>query len=140
MFLIEDDYDTIIKLPIMPSEFEISSPFGNETFETMNQGEIIIPGRRGLRSVQVDSFFPGKEYSFNRANDYKGWEYVQLFEEWRDNKLPIRWYITNANKYSRNMLIFISEFNHGLQDGTGDVYYSMNLIEAPKPKLGKMKR
>src|SRR5699024_9477371 len=118
MFLIRDEYDEVIKLPIMPEDFTISSPYENQEFETINQGTINIVGRRGLRTVQVDSFFPSIDYSFNRADDYKGWEYVQLFEEWRDEEVPVRWYITNAAKYSRNMLVTIDDFDYGLQDGT----------------------
>jgi len=141
MFLIRDEYDEIIKLPIMPSEVTTSSPYGKHSFETINQGEINIIGRRGLRTVTIDSFFPSKDYPFNRADDYKGWEYVELFERWRDTEVPVRWYITNTGNYpARNMLVTIDSFDHGLQDGTSDVYYSMSLTEFRPIKLRRMKR
>lgn len=140
MFFIRDDYDEIIKLPILPNEFTITSPYGDMEFETINQGTINIIGRRGLRTVAIDSFFPSKAYYFNRADDYKSWEYIELFERWRDTEEPIRWYMTNANKFSRNMMVTIPEFEYGLRDGTSDVYYSMILKEFKPIKLRRMKR
>lgn len=136
LFLSTDNHKTIIKLPIMPSEFRISSTYNNEVFTTINQGDIKLLGQRGLKSLSWDSFFPARRYAFNRANDYSGWEYVELFESWRDQDEPIRMLMTNS---PINMLMTIDEFEYGLQDGTSDVYYSMTLSEFKRIRLKKKK-
>lgn len=57
IFLSTMDRKQIIQLPIVPAEFKIPSPVNNEVFTTINQGDIKLLGRRGLKSLTIDSFF-----------------------------------------------------------------------------------
>lgn len=126
IFLSTMDRKQIIQLPIVPASFKIPSPVNNEVFTTINQGDIKLLGRRGLKSLTIDSFFPSKVYPFSRNNKYFGWEYYEIIEGWIDKRMPIRLIMSNT---PINMLVTIENFESGLQDGSGDVYYSLALSE-----------
>jgi len=126
IFLSTMDRKQIIQLPIVPPDFKIPSPVSNEVFTTINQGDIKLLGRRGLKSLTIDSFFPSKVYPFSRNNKYFGWEYYEIIEGWIDKRMPIRLIMSNT---PINMLMTIENFEPGLQDGSGDVYYSLSLSE-----------
>lgn len=126
IFLSTMDRKQIIQLPIVPAEFKIPSPMNNETFTTINQGDIKAIGRRGLKALNIDTFFPSKVYPFSRDTSYLGWEYVDIIESWIDNRFPIRLVISNT---PINLLMVIDKFEYGPQDGSGDVYYSLGLSE-----------
>ncbi|MEQ6855301.1 hypothetical protein AAHH17_12545 [Lysinibacillus capsici] len=126
IFLSTMDRKQIIQLPIVPADFKIPSPVSNEVFTTINQGDIKLLGRRGLKSITIDSFFPSKVYQFSRNTSYFGWEYYEIIEGWIDKRMPIRLIMSNT---PINMLMTIENFEAGLQDGSGDVYYSLALSE-----------
>jgi len=126
IFLSINNREQVIQLPIVPSEFKIPSPMNNEVFTTINQGDIKLIGQRGLKSLTIDSFFPAKEYPFSRDKTYKGWEYYEIIQSWIDRRVPIRLIITNT---PINMPVVIDNFEAGVQDGSGDVYYSLALSE-----------
>lgn len=126
IFLSTMDRKQIIQLPIVPSEFKIPSPMSHETYTTINQGDIKLIGRRGLKALTIDTFFPSKDYPFLRDRTYKGWEYVEIIESWNDKRFPIRLVASNT---PINMMVVIDSFEYGPQDGSGDIYYSLALSE-----------
>lgn len=136
IFLSINNREQVIQLPIVPSEFKIPSPQNHETYTTINQGDIKLIGQRGLKSLTIDSFFPAKDYPFARDKTYKGWEYYEIIESWIDRRIPIRLIITNT---PINMAVVIDNFEAGVQDGSGDVYYSLALSEFKFIKLDKKK-
>lgn len=134
IFLSVNNRAEIIQLPIVPSEFKINSPVNNETFTTINQGDIKLFGERGLKDLTIESFFPNKEYSFARSNDYKRWEYIEMIESWIDRKLRVRLVVTGS---PTNIVMAIEDFEYGVQDGSGDIYYSLSLSEFKDIQLQK---
>lgn len=126
IFLSINNREQVIQLPIVPAEFKVQSPFSNEVFSTISQGDIKLIGQRGLKSITLDSFFPVKDYPFLRDRTYKGWEYVKIIEAWRRRRVPIRLIITGT---PMNIAMVIDNFEYGVQDGSGDVYYSLSLSE-----------
>lgn len=118
--------EKVIKIPVVPEEINITSPFNNQTCSTISQGEIKLIGLRGLKTISWESFFPAHNYPFRRDNTYDAWEYVNTLEEMRDCRIPVRLIITGADI---NIAAVIDEFNYGLKDGSGDVYYSISLSE-----------
>lgn len=126
IFLSINNREQVIQLPIVPSEFVISSPINNEKFTTINQGEIKLIGQRGLKLLKIESFFPKNHYSFSRDRSYVGWEYVETIESWIERRMPIRLIITDT---PINLAMTIENFEYGVQDGTGDIYYSLTLEE-----------
>lgn len=126
IFLSINNREQVIKLPVTPNVFNVKSPWGNNKFETINQGEIKIIGQKGLRSLSIQSFFPVKDYSFIQDKTYIGWEYVDIIEKWRERRVPVRLVITDT---PINLAVTIDEFDYGTQDGTGDIYYTLTLSE-----------
>lgn len=129
----------VLKLPILPEEIKVNSHQKNETFETINFGDILLLGEAGLSDFSMESFFPKdpKRYSFAREKKRKGWEYVKLIDSWRVGKLPVRVIVTGS---PINILMAIENFEYGVQDGTGDIYYTLTFTEFPKISLKKKKR
>ncbi|MEK5070793.1 hypothetical protein [Sporosarcina sp. FSL K6-1508] len=134
IFLSVNNREEIIQLPIVPSEFKINSPVKNETFTTINQGDIKLMGERGLKDLTIETFFPNKEYSFARSNQYTRWQYVEMIESWIERKLRVRLVVTGSPV---NMITAIDNFEYGPQDGSGDIYYSLSLSEFKDIKLQK---
>lgn len=134
IFLSVNNREQVIQLPIVPIEFKIASPVNNETFTTINQGDIKLFGERGLKDLVISEFFPAKEYPFSRSNVYMGWEYVDIIESWRERKLRVRMVITET---PINIVMAIDNFEYGPKDGTGDVYYSLSLSEFKDIQLHK---
>lgn len=134
IFLSVNNRAEIIQLPIVPQEFKIKSPMNNETFTTINQGDIKLFGESGLKAITIDSFFPKKDYPFARSNQYKGWEYVEIIESWKERKLRVRLIATGTPV---NIVFAIEDFEYGVQDGSGDIYYSLSLEEFKEIKLQK---
>ncbi|QPQ30979.1 hypothetical protein [Lysinibacillus sp. JNUCC 51] len=136
IFLSINNREQVIRLPIVPSEFKVSSPMTNEVFTTVNQGDIKLIGQRGLKAISISSFFPKRHYSFSRDRTYEGWKYVNIIESWIDKRVPIRLIITST---PINLAMTIENFEYGPQDGSGDIYYSLSLSEFKFIKLDKKK-
>ncbi|WP_096199517.1 hypothetical protein [Bacillus sp. FJAT-45350] len=133
IFLSINNREQVIQLPVIPSEFNINSPQNNDRYETISQGELKLIGLRGLKSFTISSFFPKKDYPFLRDRTYKGWEYVDIIESWIDRRVPIRVIITDTNI---NWAMSIENFNYGPRDGTGDIYFDLQLEYFPFVQVG----
>ncbi|SKC82914.1 hypothetical protein [Maledivibacter halophilus] len=129
IFLSINNRQQVIKLPVLPAEFKIQSGMKNETYDVISQGEIKLIGMPTLKSISLQSFFPNRDYSFLRNKEYKGWEYVEAIEKWKEERVPIRLIISEASRDIINMPCSIESFEYGLQDGTGDIYYTITLSE-----------
>lgn len=134
IFLSINNREQVIKLPVLPTEFKINSAMKNESYDTVSQGEIKLIGLEALNSITIQSFFPSKEYAFLRDNEYKGWQYVDIIENWKLRRVPIRLTITDS---PINMACAIESFEYGIQDGSGDIYYTLTLSEFKFIKLNQ---
>ncbi|WP_129599800.1 hypothetical protein [Anaerophilus nitritogenes] len=135
IFLSINNREQVIRLPVLPKEFKIQSGMKNESFDTINQGEIKLIGMDSLKSISIQSFFPNQDYPFLRDRRYKGWEYIKILEEWKSRRVPIRLVITDSSNELVNMPCTIESFEYGQQDGTGDIYYTLTLNEFKFIKL-----
>lgn len=118
--------EKVLKIPVVPEEFNVTSPFNNQTYSTISQGDIKLIGLRGLKAISWESFFPAHDYPFRRDNTYDAWEYVNTLEEFRDRRIPVRLIITGTGI---NIPATIDEFSYGLKDGSKDVHYSITFSE-----------
>jgi hypothetical protein len=116
----------IIHFPVIPSEITVASNQGNLRFDTATKGTLNVPGNLELQSISWRSFFPKKDYSFLRSREMYGTEYVNKIQGWRKKKIPIRLVITDMNI---NIAVLIDSFNYDVQDGTGDIYYDLQMSE-----------
>ncbi|TCO78018.1 hypothetical protein [Marinisporobacter balticus] len=137
IFISINNREQVIKLPVLPKEFKIQSGMKNETFDTIGQGEIKLIGMESLKSIVIQSFFPNNDYPFLRDRSYRGWQYVEMIEAWKDRRVPIRLIITDSPEELVNMACTIESFEYGKQDGTGDIYYTLTLSEFKFIKLAQ---
>lgn len=126
IYLSINNREQVIKLPVLPSEINVESPMNNNTFESISLGTLKTIGLKGLKSLEIASFFPVKDYPFLRDRTYKGWEYVDMIESWMDKRIPIRVIVTETNI---NLAMSIESFSHGIRDGSGDIYYTLSFEE-----------
>lgn len=116
-----------LQLPVPPVSYEIKKGNINKTVNINDVGEINLIGKPRLATITLSTFFPNKEYSFCQYTGFpKPYECVKLIENWRQSGKPIRLIITNTNI---NLPVAIEGFSYGERDGSGDVYFSLELKE-----------
>lgn len=116
-----------IRLPVIPSSFEVSIPHQNTTVNINELGEINLIGKTGLMSMTIESFFPNQQYNFCLYKDFqKPYEYIKRLLKWKDSGKPIRVIVTGT---PINYAMAIENLTYSEVDGTGDVYFSLELKE-----------
>ena len=116
-----------IRLPVIPASFEVSIPHQNTTVNITHLGEINLIGKTGLVSMTIESFFPAQQYSFCLCSGFlKPYEYVKQLLKWKDSGKPIRVIVTGT---PINYAMAIENLTYSEVDGTGDVYFSLELKE-----------
>lgn len=126
-----------IRLPVIPSSFELSLPNQNTTVNITNLGEINLIGKAGLATITVESFFPMQEYPFCLYSDFPTpSECISKIIKWKESGKPIRLIITST---PINYAMSIESFTYSEQDGTGDVYFVLELKEYKFIKINTSK-
>jgi len=125
IYLCVNNREQVICLPVLPSEFTITKPQKNETFETVSQGDLKLIGQAGLKGIIINSFFPVRDYTFLKDRTYKGFEYVYIIDKWIEAKYPIRLIITET---PINMVCCVDDFQYTIKRD-GDLYYSLVLSQ-----------
>ena len=116
-----------LRLPITPF-FDLSKPKNNQTLNLYEFGDVNIPGNLGLKSFDIESFFPhrGHNYNFCPRDTDDPYSYCRLIDKWFSDVYPIRVIFTNSNI---NIPMLIESFNYGENDRTRDVYFKLSLRE-----------
>ena len=119
--------DKAIRLPVVPAEFERIINANYETNNVIGLGNVATFSGNGLAQISFSSFFPNHEYSFNAySNVPKPYDMVRYFKEWKNKGTVVRVILTGTDI---NQEMYITNYSYGEKDGTGDVYYSMDLVE-----------
>ena len=119
--------DKAIRLPVIPSEFERVIDAGYDTNAIIGLGDVAVLTSNGLAQLSLSSFFPNNEYSFSEySNVPKPYDMVRYFKEWKNKGTVVRVIFTGTDI---NQEMYITNFSYGEKDGTGDVYYNMDLLE-----------
>jgi len=113
-------------LPITPSEFELTNPHINKVVNINDLGDINLIGKRGLSEITIESFFPKQNYYFCKTTPLDPQKYIDMILKWKESGKPIRLIITDT---SVNIAATIENFIYGVRDGTGDVYFTLELKE-----------
>lgn len=125
------DRKKVITLPIVNDDIKWGKSMNHQTVETVNNGEILILGRRKLIEVSIDSFFPSnknnvKKYVYAKSSK-DGNEISTQLEKWRDKREIVRViFTTNDGKNLLNIQMVIESFERGL-DKVSDIPYSIKL-------------
>ena len=113
------------KLPVTPESFSVSVDHKNTVVNIVSLGDINLLGKTGLRSISLSSFFPAQDYNFSKADRLEPDKYISQIEEWRKANDLVRFIIKDVI----NIQCSIESFDWGMQDGTEDIYYTINLKE-----------
>lgn len=116
-----------LRLPILPPSFQVEVDNLNTTININELGNIKLIGKSGLKKIAIESFFPAQEYHFC---EYMGfplpYSCLGMIEGWRKSGKPIRLIVTDT---PINLAMAIENFVYGEHDGSGDVYYTLELEE-----------
>ncbi len=116
-----------IRLPVIPSSFEVSIPHQHTTVNITEIGEINLIGRTGLMNMTIESFFPNQQYSFCLYSGFlKPYEYIKQLLKWKELGRPIRVIVTGT---PINYAVAIENLTYSEIDGTGDVYFTLEIKE-----------
>lgn len=119
--------DEAIQLPVPPSDFEKVMGLSNSTTNIIGLGEINVLGKKKLATINIKTFWPAQQYDFCDCDvTLKPYEFVEKIESLINENKTFRLIITDT---PINMLCSVENFNYGESDGTGDVYFSMELKE-----------
>lgn len=114
------------QFPIPPSEFKVEVSHNNSVININNIGDLNMLGKTGLKNLTLESFFPAQKYSFCMCTPQKPYSYVNQIEEWRKSNSVAYFRINNTEV---NYPVTINKFSWGEKDGSGDVYFSIEMQE-----------
>ena len=119
--------DDKIRFPVVPSTIGVNRSNNIDTESVIKLGEVPIFNGTSLKTLELTSFFPNQEYSFC---DYKGfmkpYEFSNKKQNWMYEGKPLRIIVTDT---PTNMQCLIQQFDTVEQDGTSDLYFTLNLLE-----------
>ena len=133
MYLKNDKH--IFRFPILPSTINIQDYAIINDSNITGLGDVAIFGGKGLRTIEISSFFPNpkRKYKFvNYPNYPKQWDCVSKIRGYMNNGEVMRFIVTGTEI---NFQVRITDFTFSQQDGTGDVYYTINLKEYREIKI-----
>lgn len=134
IYLKEND-SNMIRFPVTPSEVSCETSAVINTENVNDLGSVSLFGGTELRSIPINSFFPNRQYSFcTYSNVEPPYEFVSKIEKWQNEGKKLRYIVSDG--YT-NIPVMINSFTYREQDGTGDVYYDLSLIEYKEIKLNK---
>lgn len=115
-----------IQFPVGPAEFGVNVKQNNSVININNLGELNMIGKTGLKALTFSSFFPLQSYNFCACTPSDPKVYINTIEKWRTSGLPSRFII---NGTPINYPVTIDSFSWTIKDGTGDVYFTLELKE-----------
>lgn len=123
-------------LPVTPKEFGYKTANKIDVVEIIGIGETSIPGNKKLKSTSINQFFPKQKYPFAYYENgfVEPMEYVDLLEQWENDGAVV---LVEADGFKK-IQMHISNFDYKVQDGSGDVYYSLSFLEAVASQLTKV--
>ena len=134
MYLKKDDKD-IFRFPVLPSAVNVQDYAIMNDSNITGLGDVTVFGGKGLRTIEISSFFPNpkKKYYFVSYTDYpKQYDCVAKIKKWMDKGEVLRFIVTGTEI---NFQVRITDFEYSEQDGTRDVYFTINLKEYRKIKI-----
>ena len=134
MYLKKDDKD-IFRFPILPSAINVQDYAITNDSNITGLGDVTVFGGKGLRTIEISSFFPNpkRKYPFVNYTDYpKQYDCVTKIKKWMDKGEVLRFIVTGTEI---NFQVRITDFEYSEQDGTRDVYFTINLKEYRKIKI-----
>ena len=114
--------------PLTPDTIDVTSGYDHQTVNINGLGEILLRGKRNLRSISWSSFFPRERYDFCQVSEADFKEpgfYVLALSLAEEGNMDITISVTNLI----SMPVVVESFDYGQDDATSDVNYSITLKE-----------
>ena len=119
--------DDKIRFPVVPSSIGVNRSNNIDTQTVIKLGEVPIFNGTSLKTIELTSFFPNQEYSFCDYTGFiKPYEFSEKIQKWMYEGKPLRIIVTDS---PTNMQCLIQQFDTVEQDGTRDLYFTLNLLE-----------
>ena len=116
-----------IRFPIVPSSIGVNRSNNIDTQAVIKLGEVPILNGTSLKTIELTSFFPNQEYNFCDYTGFmKPYEFSEKIQKWMYEGKPLRVIVTDS---PTNMQCLIQQFDTVEQDGTRDLYFTLNLLE-----------
>lgn len=116
-----------IRFPVVPSSIGVNRSNNIDTQAVIKLGEVPIFNGTSLKTIELTSFFPNQEYSFCDYTGFmKPYEFSEKIQKWMYEGKPLRVIVTDS---PTNMQCLIQQFDTVEQDGTRDLYFTLNLLE-----------
>ena len=119
--------DDKIRFPVVPPSIGVNRSNNIDTESVLKLGEVPIFNGTSLKTIELSSFFPNQEYSFCDYTGFmKPYEFSDKIQKWMYEGKPLRIIVTDS---PTNMQCLIQQFDTVEQDGTRDLYFTLNLLE-----------
>ena len=116
-----------IRFPVVPSTIGVNRSNNIDTQSVLKLGEVPIFNGTSLKTIELTSFFPNQEYSFCDYTGFmKPYQFSEKIQKWMYEGKPLRIIVTDS---PTNMQCLIQQFDTVEQDGTRDLYFTLNLVE-----------
>lgn len=126
LFLNEKTGEELL-LPVTPNEYEIDHGINREKISLTELGTTNLPCKRYMMDIRIECLLPAQKYGFcNAGAVIDPYYYIRKFEEWCDSGTILRFMISTTNI---NTTCFILSILFKEQDGTGDVYATINIAQ-----------
>lgn len=115
-----------IRLPVLPSSFEINGKQNNTSIDINNFGEANLKGKRGLYTISISSFFPSQYYDFCKCEPLAPNTYIKKLKKLFEANTEVHLIITTTQI---NMTCTIEEFTYGQSERGMDQNYTLAFKE-----------
>ena len=116
-----------IRFPVVPPSIGVNRSNNIDTESVIKLGEVPIFNGTSLKTIEFTSFFPNQEYNFCDYTGFmKPYEFSEKIQKWMYEGKPLRIIVTDS---PTNMQCLIQQFDTVEQDGTRDLYFTLNLLE-----------
>ncbi len=112
-------------LPVTPSGYELEAGRKVEPLDMQETGTLNLPGLKTLLDKGIQCMFPAQAYPFiNAGTVLDPWYYVKKFKAFSEAAEVLRFVVSDTDV---NEPVLVESITYGEQDGTGDVYATIQL-------------
>ena len=116
-----------IRFPVVPPSIGVNRSNNIDAESVIKLGEVPIFNGTSLKTIEFTSLFPNQEYNFCDYTGFmKPYEFSEKIQKWMYEGKPLRIIVTDS---PTNMQCLIQQFDTVEQDGTRDLYFTLNLLE-----------
>lgn len=122
--LIKESKRRKIELAVNPAEITISESLNNQTVVLEDIGTVNIPGSRGLKGLQINTFLPAYRSHFYDGEDPES--ILKLIERWKKNRTVLRVIISGT---AINMKALMNQTSETYYEGQEDIAISWSFSQ-----------